>query len=114
MMERSLQTNATHLAAIPAPSSGRMNVLAKTGSVRHVDDMVTVARCLNIDQALFMRSLLVGCGIEAFVPDEFAAQTDPVIFLGSMNSIRVQVNDEDGASARTILAQNGIEAETQP
>lgn len=70
--------------------------------------MITVARCLNIDQALFIRSLLDGCGIAAFVPDELAAQTDPVLFLGSMNSIRVQVADADAAVAREILAQNNL------
>jgi hypothetical protein len=73
--------------------------------------MTTVARCLNIDQALFMRSLLEGCGIKAYVPDELTAQTDPVIFMGSMNSIRVQVGDEDAATALAILAQNGLPAE---
>lgn len=72
--------------------------------------MTTVARCLNIDQALFIRSLLDGCGIAAFVPDELAAQTDPVLFLGSMNSIRVQVADVDAAAAREILAQNDLPA----
>lgn len=48
--------------------------------------MTTVARCLTIDQALFLRSVLDGCGVKAFVPDELTAQTDPVIFMGSMNS----------------------------
>ena len=70
--------------------------------------MTTVARCWNIDQALFIRSLLDGCGVAAFVPDELAAQTDPVIFLGSMNSIRVQVADFDAAVARAILEQNHL------
>ena len=74
--------------------------------------MTTVARCFTIDQALFMRSLLEGCGLHAYVPDEFTAQTDPVIFMGSMNSIRVQVNDDDIVTARAILAQNGIPAES--
>ena len=74
--------------------------------------MTTVARCFTIDQALFMRSLLEGCGLQAYVPDEFTAQTDPVIFMGSMNSIRVQVNDDDIVTARAILAQNGIPAES--
>ena len=73
--------------------------------------MTTVARCLNIDQALFIRSVLEGCGIESFIPDEFAAQTDPVILLGSMNSIRVQVADTDASAAREILAQKGLPAE---
>jgi hypothetical protein len=61
--------------------------------------MTTVARCLTIDQALLMRSLLEGCGIKACIPDELTAQTDPVVLLGSMNSIRVQVEDDDAAAA---------------
>jgi hypothetical protein len=73
--------------------------------------MTTVARCLTIDQALFLRSLLEGCGINAYVPDELTAQTDPVIFFGSMNSIRVQVNDADATAARGILEQNGLAAQ---
>ena len=73
--------------------------------------MTTVQRCLTIDQALFTRSLLDGCGIKAYVPDELTAQTDPVIFFGSMNSIRVQVDDDDAVTARAILAQNGFQPE---
>lgn len=73
--------------------------------------MTTVARFLTLDQALLMRSMLEGCGVKAYVPDEFAAQANPVIFMGSMNSIRLQVDDNDADAARTILAQNGTEAE---
>ena len=68
--------------------------------------MTTVVRCLTIDQALFMRSLLEGCGIRAYIPDEVTAQTDPMIFMGSMNSIRVQVDDDDADAASAILAQD--------
>ena len=68
--------------------------------------MTTVARCLTIDQALFLKSLLEGCGFAAVVPDELTAQTDPVIFMGSMNSIRVQVQDADAESARAVLKQS--------
>ncbi len=70
--------------------------------------MTTVARCLTIDQALFLKSLLEGCGVAAFVPDELTAQTDPVIFMGSMNSIRVQVQDADAETARAVLKQNDL------
>jgi hypothetical protein len=70
--------------------------------------MKTVARCYTIDQALFMRSLLEGCGITAFVPDELTAQTDPVIFTGSMTSIRVQVAEADAERARAVLAQHQV------
>lgn len=76
--------------------------------------MTTVARCLTIDQALLLRSVLEGSDLQAYVPDEITAQTDPVIFMGSMNSIRVQVNDEDATRARTILAQNDLPFEGEP
>lgn len=73
--------------------------------------MITIQHCLTLDQALLTRALLEGCGIKAFVPDELAVQTDPVIFFGSMNSIRVQVADEDAAAARELLAQSGVTPE---
>jgi hypothetical protein len=73
--------------------------------------MTTVARCFTIDQALLIRSVLDGCGVPAFVPDEITAQTDPVIFMGSMNSIRVQVGDEDATAARAILQQHDLPVE---
>ena len=72
--------------------------------------MKTIARCLTIDRALFIKSLLDGCGVRAFVPDELTAQTDPVIFMGSINSIRVQVADTDADTARAILTQNDLPA----
>ena len=70
--------------------------------------MTTIARYLTIDQALFARSLLEGCGVTAYVPDELTVQTDPVIFMGSMNSIRLQVNDEAAATARAILQEKNL------
>lgn len=73
--------------------------------------MTTIARCFTIDQALMLKSVLDGCGVPAFVPDEITAQTDPVIFMGSMNSIRVQVNDGDAATARAILERNDLPTE---
>jgi hypothetical protein len=73
--------------------------------------MTTVAHCLTIDQALFLRSVLDGCGVKAFVPDELTAQTDPVIFMGSMNSIRVQVADQDAVAALAILGQEVLSAD---
>lgn len=69
--------------------------------------MTTIARCLSIDQALLLRSLLEGNGLRAWVPDELTAQTDPVLFLGTLNSIRVQVEDEDADAARRLLEEAG-------
>jgi hypothetical protein len=73
--------------------------------------MTTIARCLTIDQAMMLKSVLDGCGVAAFVPDELTAQTDPVIFMGSMNSIRVQVQDEDAEVARSVLRQQNLPVE---
>lgn len=70
--------------------------------------MTTVLRCLTIYQALVVRSLLEGCGIKAYAPDELTAQTDPVIFRGSMNSVRVQVNNADLAEAQAVLARHQL------
>jgi len=70
--------------------------------------MTNIARCLTIEQAMMIKSLLEGCGLKAFVPDELTAQTNPVMFMGSMNSIRVQVEDEDAETARAILKQNNL------
>ena len=73
--------------------------------------MTTIARCLTIDQAMMLKSVLDGCGIAAFVPDELTAQTDPVIFMGSLNSIRVQVQDADAETARAVLRQQNLPVE---
>ena len=70
--------------------------------------MTTIRTCLTIDDALLTRSLLEGCGIKASVPDELTAQNNPVIFPGSVFSIRVQVEDEDAAAAREVLALKGL------
>lgn len=65
--------------------------------------MITVAECTNIDEALMLKSMLAGSGIEAFVPDEFTAQNaPPYMFAGS--GVRVQVKEEDAETAREIIA----------
>ena len=64
--------------------------------------MTTIARTNSAQEALLLRSLLEGCGIAAFIPDELTAQADPPIFACS--GIRVQVQDEDAAAAREVLA----------
>lgn len=68
--------------------------------------MTTVAHCVSIDHALLLRSLLEGCGVEAFVPDELNAQIQPFLFSSASN-IRVQVADENAQVARAILTENG-------
>jgi len=65
--------------------------------------MITVSECSNVDEALLLKSMLAGNGIEAFVPDEFTAQNaPPYLFAG--RGVRVQVEEEDAKTAREIIA----------
>jgi len=65
--------------------------------------MITVAECSNVDEALMIKSMLAGNGIEALVPDEFTAQNaPPYLFAG--RGVRVQVHEEDAKTAREIIA----------
>jgi thiamine monophosphate synthase len=61
--------------------------------------MKTVATCASVDEALMLRSLLEGSGIKAFVPDELT-----VTYRGQAAGVRLQVEDEDAETARTIIA----------
>ena len=66
--------------------------------------MTTIAQSDNVQEALFFKSLLESNGITAYLPDEFTAQNFPPMLLSG--GVKVQVEDEDAAAARTILAQN--------
>jgi len=46
-----------------------------------------------------MQSLLLGSDIQAFLPDELAAQNT----WGAIDGVRVQVSDEDAERAEEIL-----------
>jgi hypothetical protein len=61
--------------------------------------MTTVAECATTEEALLVKSLLESFGVASFLPDELT-----VTFRGNMASVRLQVADEDAASARSILA----------
>ena len=70
--------------------------------------MITVAECANVYEALMIKSMLAGSGIEALVPDEFTAQNaPPYLFAG--RGVRVQVNEDDAQNAREIIASLEIE-----
>jgi len=75
--------------------------------LRFIGVMTTVAHCTVIDHALLVKSLLEGCGIKAYVPDELTAQTAPPYLFASSSQIRVQVADADAETARAILTENG-------
>lgn len=53
-----------------------------------------------------LRSVLEGCGIKAYVPDELSAQTQPYMFANA-TTIRLQVEDEDADAALGVLQENG-------
>jgi hypothetical protein len=61
--------------------------------------MTTVAECVSVDEAMMLRSLLEDSGIKAFVPDELT-----VTFKGQAGGVRLQVEDEDAETAKTIIA----------
>lgn len=62
--------------------------------------MTTVVTCSNPAEAMLLKSLLEANDIPAYVPEELTAQAAPH-FSGS--GIRVQVDDENAASAKRIL-----------
>ena len=65
--------------------------------------MITVAECSSVDEALFLKSMLAGSGITAYVPDEMMAQNAPhVLYAGT--GVRVQVAEEDAEIALALIA----------
>lgn len=68
--------------------------------------MTTISASSNLDHIFMLRALLDSCGIKAYVPDELSAQTQPYVFANA-TTVRLQVEDEDAATARAILQQNG-------
>ncbi len=68
--------------------------------------MKTISTSANLDHVLMLRSLLEGCGIKAYVPDELSAQTQPYVFANA-TTIRLQVEDEDADAALAVLQENG-------
>jgi hypothetical protein len=68
--------------------------------------MTTVATCSNIAEAQLLRSLLDAAGITAFLPEEVTANTAPQLLFAS--GLRVQVEDEDAADARRVIAPSPL------
>lgn len=63
--------------------------------------MTTIATCSNLAEAQFLKSLLEGAGITAFLPDEMTATNAPQLFFAS--GLRLQVEDEDAGEARIVI-----------
>ena len=65
--------------------------------------MVTIAQFSRLQDALVLRMALESAGIAAFIPDEnIASLAPPYLFVGS--GVRLQVTEEDLASAQAIMA----------
>ncbi len=64
--------------------------------------MITIAKCASVDEALLLKSLLAGNGVEALVPDEFTAQNAPP-YMFANSGVRVQVNESDAETARELI-----------
>jgi hypothetical protein len=68
--------------------------------------MVTIAQFSRLQDALVLRMALESAGIAAFIPDEnIATLAPPYLFVGS--GVRLQVKEEDLASAQAIIADLG-------
>jgi len=64
--------------------------------------MTTLVTCSNIAEAELLKSLLADSGIAAYLPEELTANAAPQLVFGA--GIRVQVEDEDAAEARLLIA----------
>ncbi len=66
-------------------------------------DMVTVANCYDLKDALRLQMRL-GCGgIDAVIPDENTAALGTYYLIGSNAGVRLQVVNKDARKARKIL-----------
>ncbi len=66
------------------------------------DEFVTVHNANWIHDALFVKSVLEGDGIDAFVPDEHTVSLDPGL-IAALGGVRVQVRAADADRARHVI-----------
>ena len=67
------------------------------------DELVTVHNANWLHHALFVKSVLEGDGIDAYVPDEHTVSVDPALAT-ALGGIRVMVRASDESRAREVLA----------
>jgi hypothetical protein len=72
-------------------------------SIAMTDEFVTVHNANWLPDALFIKSVLEGDGIEAFVPDEHTVSMDPLLTT-ALGGIRVMVRASDETRAREMIA----------
>lgn len=66
--------------------------------------MRTIARCIDINQAQYIKMILDGNGIDSFIPDETVATVAPYLFA-TRSGVRVQVNECDETIAKELLEE---------
>lgn len=64
--------------------------------------MITIAKCLNIQEATQLKMVLESAGIPCFIPDETSAGVAPHHFL-TPSGVRVQVAEEHAEEARKLI-----------
>ena len=67
------------------------------------DELVTIHNANWIHDALFVKSVLEGDGIDAVVPDEHTLSVDPALGA-ALGGVRVQVRASDAERARRVIA----------
>jgi len=67
------------------------------------DELVTVHNANWLHEALFVKTVLEGDGIEAYVPDEHTVSVDPALAT-ALGGIRVMVRASDESRSRDVLA----------
>jgi hypothetical protein len=77
------------------------------------DELVTVHNANWLHHALFVKTVLEGDGIEAYVPDEHTVSIDPALAT-ALGGIRVMVRASDEARARDVLTAVLKELEDTP
>ncbi|MGI8956877.1 MAG: hypothetical protein ACR2II_08185 [Chthoniobacterales bacterium] len=69
-------------------------------------DMITVANCYDLKDALRLQ-MRVGCGgIDSVIPDENTAALATYYLIGSSAGVRLQVANKDARKARKILEKH--------
>ena len=75
------------------------------------NDLVLVRTCNDLQEALILRSVLEGSGIEALIADENFASLYPGVMITS-GGVRLLVRPTDGARAKDVLDTTTTEADS--
>ena len=67
------------------------------------EELVTVHNANWVHDALFVKSILEGEGIDSFVPDEHTLSVDPALGA-ALGGVRIMVRASDAARARQVIA----------